>query len=97
MRKPCKSKNLRDHATDPHHLYPSDSDYGTLAKALWCIPFSDIRVYPLWFSLKKSDGTPDIDKQAESLIHEWMHRNECKYDIEYDLEYPEHPFLSFCI
>ena len=97
MPKPWKSKNLRDHATDPHYQCPSDLDDGTLAKALWCIPFSDIRVYPLWFSLKKSDGTPDIDKQAESLIHEWMHRNECKYDIEYDLEYPEHPFLSFCI
>jgi hypothetical protein len=54
------------------------------AEALWCIPFSDIKVFPLWYG--SSRGTKILDERASTLIHEWMHRYACKLDVGYEWE-----------
>jgi hypothetical protein len=54
------------------------------AEALWCIPWSDIKVFPLWYASKA--GTKILDERASTLIHEWMHRYACKLDVGYEWE-----------
>jgi hypothetical protein len=60
------------------------------AQALWCIPWSDIKVFPLWYG--SSRGTKILDERASTLIHEWMHRYACKLDVGYEWEkdYADH-------
>ncbi|MCP4341229.1 MAG: DUF4157 domain-containing protein [Desulfobulbaceae bacterium] len=48
--------------------------------AMWCVPFSDIELYPRWFALA------DIDRRARWMIHEWVHRYGCNFDLGYAWE-----------
>jgi uncharacterized protein DUF4157 len=48
--------------------------------SMWCVPFTDIELYPLWFS------DPDIDTRARTMIHEWVHRYGCNFDLGYEWE-----------
>ncbi|HEX7940372.1 MAG TPA: DUF4157 domain-containing protein [Gemmatimonadaceae bacterium] len=50
----------------------------TNAWAMWCVPFTDIRVCnPNYF------GRGDI-AQSTTLIHEWVHRYGCNFDLGYE-------------
>jgi hypothetical protein len=56
------------------------------AMALWCLPFTDIRVYPLFYS------STELNYRASTLLHEWMHRYHCDLDLgySYDPDYASH-------
>lgn len=55
--------------------------YGsTLAWSAWCVPFTDVLVYKLFF-----DRT-DINERANTLIHEWGHKYLCLLDLGYTHE-----------
>jgi hypothetical protein len=45
--------------------------------SMWCVPFSDIELYPDWFA------DSDIDMRARTMIHEWVHRYGCNFDLGY--------------
>jgi Domain of unknown function (DUF4157) len=50
------------------------------AKTFWCVPFVDIRVcQPSYFS------NPDQDR-SRILIHEWVHKYGCNFDLGYAWE-----------
>jgi len=49
----------------------------------WCIPFTDILLYPNWFGFS-------TDVQARILIHEWVHHYGCNFDLGYR-ESPGYP------
>ena len=49
----------------------------------WCIPFTDILVYPNLFGFS-------TDVQARILIHEWVHHYGCNFDLGYR-ESPGYP------
>jgi hypothetical protein len=49
-----------------------------LGWSMWCVPFTDIELYPLWFA------EPDIDIRARTMIHEWVHRYGCNFDFGYE-------------
>jgi hypothetical protein len=55
------------------------------AEALWCIPWSDIKVFPLWYA-SRAGASKTMDERASTLIHEWMHRYACKLDVGYEWE-----------
>jgi hypothetical protein len=59
------------------HSKPNGS---TEAMALWCLPWTDIRVYPLFYS------NPDVNYRGSTLLHEWMHRYHCDLDLGYEWE-----------
>jgi Domain of unknown function (DUF4157) len=42
----------------------------------WFIPLTDIELYPKWFATS-------IDTQARMLIHEWVHKYGCNFDLGY--------------
>lgn len=52
----------------------------TEAMAIWCLPWTDIRVYPLFYS------NPDLNYRGSTLLHEWMHRYHCDLDLGYAWE-----------
>jgi hypothetical protein len=57
---------------------------GNTAKTFWCVPFVDIRVcQPAYFA--HSDP-----ERAETLIHEWVHKYGCNFDLGYSHE-PDYP------
>jgi hypothetical protein len=49
-----------------------------LGWAMWCVPWSDIELYPLWFA------ESDINRRARTMIHEWVHRYGCNFDLGYE-------------
>lgn len=51
-----------------------------LGWSMWCVPFTDIELYPLWFA------ESDIDVRARTMIHEWVHRYGCNFDLGYEWE-----------
>lgn len=53
-----------------------------LATTLWCVPFTDIRLWKPWF-------TKGLDERANTLVHEWMHKYDCAFDLGYDFD-PEY-------
>jgi hypothetical protein len=55
------------------------------AEALWCIPWSDIKVFPLWYA-SRAGASKTMDERGSTLIHEWMHRYACKLDVGYEWE-----------
>lgn len=71
--------------------------------SMWCMPFSDIELYPNWFA------DTDIDMRARTMIHEWVHRYGCNFDLGYfgSEGYGEHstarsllnadPWAWFCV
>ena len=44
----------------------------------WCVPFTDIELHPAWFA------DTDIDARARTMIHEWLHRYDCRLDVGYE-------------
>ena len=62
---------------DPTYECEKPQDGNTLGWSMWCVPFTDIELYPLWF------GLPSDDERAETIIHEWMHRYGCLLDLGY--------------
>jgi hypothetical protein len=44
----------------------------------WCVPFTDIELHPAWFA------DTDIDARARTMIHEWLHRYDCRFDLGYE-------------
>jgi hypothetical protein len=52
-------------------------DPGTLAKSFWCVPGIDIRVcQPIYFAQSP-------DERSTTLIHEWVHKYGCNFDLGY--------------
>jgi len=50
------------------------------AEAIWCVPWTDIRVYPLFYS------NTELNYRGSTLLHEWMHRYHCDLDLGYAWE-----------
>jgi hypothetical protein len=46
------------------------------AWTMWCVPFTDIELYPNWFSFSR-------DYRASLMIHEWVHHYGCNFDLGY--------------
>src|SRR6266849_5663288 len=73
-------ENLVSDADDVQYECHEQEDQGsTLAEALWCIPFTDVKLFKKYFS---SDDTT----KANTLIHELSHRYLCTFDLGYDWE-----------
>jgi myosin heavy subunit len=51
----------------------------TLATAFWCVPFIDIRLCPSYFSQSDTE-------RSTTLIHEWVHKYGCNFDLGYEHE-----------
>ena len=74
--------NVRDNSAGPQYECEAEQDRNALGWAIWCVPFTDVVLYPLWFA------ESDIDVRAETMIHEWFHRYGCKLDLGYSLNTP---------
>ena len=59
-----------------------------LAMSLWCLPMTDIRIYPSFFATTRDD-------RAATLIHECMHHYHCRLDTgyEWESEYSGHSYI----
>ena len=64
---------------DPQYECQAEDSGTTLAWVPWCVPLADIEVYPRFF-------TKDVDKRADTLVHEWTHKYLCKLDVGYEHE-----------
>jgi hypothetical protein len=65
---------------------PTDPDWcpgTTLAYTIWCVPLFDVRLCPEYFA------EPQIERSG-TLIHEWVHKYGCNFDLGYDWE-PDYP------
>lgn len=51
----------------------------TLATTFWCVPLVDIRLCPGYFT------SPSVER-ATTLIHEWVHKYGCNFDLGYEHE-----------
>ena len=72
LRGPARSTSYDCEDTDSWWCGSED-----IAKALWCLPGVDIRVcHPLYFSIVPSS-------RSEALIHEWLHKYKCSFDLGY--------------
>ncbi|HEX8693832.1 MAG TPA: DUF4157 domain-containing protein [Longimicrobium sp.] len=67
--------------------YECNMEGTSRAWSLWCVPFSDIELHPAWFS------DPELDAKARTMIHEWLHRYQCAFDLAYKSD-PEYAKLS---
>jgi hypothetical protein len=73
-------QKCRDAAQDAQYECHEEQDMGgTLAESLWCVPLTDIKLFKGFF--KK-----DEDTKGNTLVHEWLHRYSCKFDLGYDWE-----------
>jgi hypothetical protein len=52
---------------------------GELATTLWCVPLANIRLCPSYFG-----RTPT--ERSTTLIHEWVHKYGCNFDLGYEHE-----------
>ncbi len=69
-------RNARDGAVDAsYECNPAGTARGWSA---WCVPFTDIELHPAWFA------DTDIDARARTMIHEWLHRYDCRFDLGYE-------------
>ena len=59
-------------------------DSSALAKTFWCVPFVDIRVCQPRYFLQSPN------ERAATLIHEWVHKYGCNFDLGYSHE-PDYP------
>jgi hypothetical protein len=50
-----------------------------LATTFWCVPRIDIRLCPSYFSQSATE-------RSTTLIHEWMHKYGCNFDLGYEHE-----------
>jgi len=80
---------VKANATSPQYECESVQIGRRRGWAMWCVPFSDIELYPLWFSDR------NVDRRARTMIHEWFHRYACKFDLGYKGTpgYPSHGTL----
>jgi hypothetical protein len=62
------------------YVCKSTPNGSTEAMAIWCVPWTDIRVYPLFYS------NPELNYRGSTLLHEWMHRYHCDLDLGYAWE-----------
>jgi hypothetical protein len=62
------------------YVCKAEANGSTEAMAIWCVPFTDIRVYPLFYS------NPSVNYRGSTLLHEWMHRYHCDLDLGYSWE-----------
>jgi hypothetical protein len=75
--------DLRREARSPQYECQSRQIGTRRGWSMWCVPFTDIELYPDWFS------DTDIDMRAKTLIHEWCHRYICLADLGYLDQDPE--------
>jgi hypothetical protein len=69
-------RNARDGAVDASYkCNPAGTARGW---SMWCVPFTDIELHPAWFA------DTDIDARARTMIHEWLHRYDCRLDLGYE-------------
>jgi hypothetical protein len=62
------------------YVCKAEANGSTEAMALWCVPYTDIRVYPLFYS------NTSVNYRGSTLLHEWMHRYHCDLDLGYSWE-----------
>jgi hypothetical protein len=62
------------------------SDYAT---TFWCVPLVDIRLCPSYFPRTSNE-------RASTLIHEWVHKYGCNFDLGYEWEttYPSNGTIT---
>lgn len=65
---------------DTGYVCKAEANGSTEAMALWCVPYTDIRVYPLFYS------NTSVNYRGSTLLHEWMHRYHCDLDLGYSWE-----------
>lgn len=58
------------------------------AWSMFCVPFTDIELHPAWFADK------EIAARARTMLHEWLHRYACKFDLAYHHQQDEFAKLS---
>jgi hypothetical protein len=69
-------RNARDGAVDASYVCnPAGTARGW---SMWCVPFTSIELHPAWFA------DTDIDARARTMIHEWLHRYDCRFDVGYE-------------
>ena len=51
----------------------------TLATTFWCVPGVDVRICPGYFTSSTTD-------RVSTLIHEWVHKYGCNFDLGYEHE-----------
>jgi hypothetical protein len=78
-------KKVIKEVDDTQYECHTDANGSAEAEALWCIPWSDIKVYPLWYANSRG-VTTTLDYRASTLAHEWMHRYDCRLDVGYEWE-----------
>ncbi len=62
-----------------YECHEDQANGSNLATTIWCVPFTDIRLWRPWFA-------QSLDVQANTLVHEWMHKYGCHFDLGYDWE-----------
>jgi hypothetical protein len=62
-----------------YECHQDESNGSALASTTWCVPFTDIRLWKPWFQA-------DIRVRTNTLVHEWMHKYDCAFDLGYDYE-----------
>lgn len=62
-----------------YECHEDETNGSALASTIWCLPFTDISLWKPWFIL-------DLDDQANTIAHEWMHKYDCAFDLGYDYE-----------
>ena len=50
-----------------------------LATSFWCVPLADIRLCSIYFGHGPT-------KRSTTLIHEWVHKYGCNFDLGYEHE-----------
>jgi hypothetical protein len=71
---------LKGQAVSPTYECQKPQEGSLLGWAMWCVPWTDIELFPLWFA------ESSIDKRANTMIHEWVHRYGCNFDLGYEWE-----------
>jgi hypothetical protein len=69
-------RNARDGAEDA--TYECNAAGTARGWSMFCVPFTDIELHPAWFA------DTDIDARARTMIHEWLHRYDCRLDVGYE-------------
>jgi hypothetical protein len=79
---------LRLFVNQPQYECHSVQSIPNPAWTMWCVPFTDIELYPNWFATSP-------DRRAKTLIHEWVHHYGCNFDLGYqsDPGYASHGTL----
>lgn len=80
-------RNARNGAEDA--TYECNAAGTARGWSMFCVPFTDIELHPAWFA------DTDIDARARTMIHEWLHRYDCRLDVGYEHSegYSEHGTL----